>query len=131
MTHSEDIPTNVRQGLDHLSRSEVVTIVTRTKDGRDIPTLIGAVVVDGVAYVRSQNGDRGKWYHRALRTGTVSFVDGARQFPATVELVTDPAEIRRGEAATYQKYGGPLRNVFLKMLLLRTRRYVLRATLLD
>jgi hypothetical protein len=116
-----------RSPLDALAESEVVSLATRTRDGREIVTPIGIVVVDGVGYIRSQNGARAKWYKRVQRSREAVFLHGGARFPVTIENVTDQATLRRVDEAVFAKYGGPLRNLVLKALLHRTRKYLMRA----
>ena len=114
----------MRTSIDYLAESEVVNLVTRTKDGREITTLVGAVVVDGVGYIRSQRGAEAKWYKRALRTPEGGLLDGNTRYRVTFEHITDAALIRRVDRAIYVKYGSPLRNLVLRPMLWWTRRYV-------
>ncbi len=117
---------NERSAIDFLAESEVVRLATTTLDGREIVTPIGVVVADGVGYIRSQNGARAQWYRRARRSGRGVFLNGSTRYPVSIEDVTDAATIRRVDEATYAKYGGPLRNLLLRVLLWRTRKYVMQ-----
>ncbi|WP_327145538.1 DUF2255 family protein [Nocardia sp. NBC_01327] len=115
----------MRTSIDYLAESEVVNLVTRTKDGREITTTVGAVVVGGVGYVRSQRRAEAKWYKRALRTPEGALLEGNTRYRVTFEHITDPAVIRHVDRAIYAKYGGPLRNLALRPMLWWTRRYVI------
>lgn len=113
--------------LDILANSDVITIATVTATGNTITTPVGVVVVGDDAYVRSQRRAEAKWYQRALRHPAGYVVDGeGGRYPVAFEHVTDANTLRRVDAATYRKYGGPLRSLLLRPMLWWTRNYVVR-----
>jgi hypothetical protein len=88
---------------DYFERTDTITIVTGTKDGREIGTPVWGVVVDGVPYIRSAYGETSAWYRRVRRTGRASFGSGPR-WTAGVELVDDEATRGAVDDAYRRKY---------------------------
>jgi hypothetical protein len=81
-----------------------VDIETSTKDGKARRTVIWIVVVDGVPYVRSVRGARGKWFGRlmARRTGTIHV--GRRRVPVRASRITGTATNAKVSDAIRAKY---------------------------
>ncbi|WP_375388629.1 DUF2255 family protein [uncultured Amnibacterium sp.] len=88
---------------EYAARTPVVSIATRTKDGREIVTLIWAVVVDGSAYIRNGYGAASKWFGRASRNGGVAFADGDVRYPIRLERA-DPKVFDAVDEAYRSKY---------------------------
>ncbi|CAM3226057.1 DUF2255 family protein [Tsukamurella hominis] len=118
----------VEAALAAIARTETVELRTVTRDGRSIATPVGATVVGGRVYIRSQRRERSMWLRRAIRTPAGAIAADGTSLPVTFTLVDDPAELRRVTAATLAKYGGPLRSLLLRPALWWTRRFVVRAT---
>ncbi|AXH36094.1 DUF2255 family protein [Humibacter sp. BT305] len=109
--------------IEYLSRTDDVVIATELAAGGEVPTEIGAVVVDGVGYIRNGFGEASKWYRRIQRTHRAAFLDGGRRFPVTIEDVDDEPTITAVDEAYKKKYRGPgLRAVISG----GTRRYTMR-----
>lgn len=109
--------------LQILAETDEVDVETRSED-ETFETIIWIVVVDGVVYVRSVQGEQGRWYQRALADPRVAIlVDGDRMEFEAVH-VDDPAEIEAVSAALREKYppGGPLDRMTRDMVLDTTLR---------
>jgi hypothetical protein len=91
---------------DFLRVTDVVRIVTTTRDGRTIATPIWAVDVDGVSFIRSEFGHDSKWFRRAKRNPGVGFETPAGRRAVELEAIdeTDPLEAAVDEALR-AKYG--------------------------
>jgi hypothetical protein len=92
--------------IEYLDKTDTVSIATELKAGGEVVTLIWAVVVDGVPYIRNAYGEGSKWFRRLLRTGHAEFVDGSNRYPVTVEKVDDSSLISQVDAAYRSKYAG-------------------------
>ena len=86
-------------------RPDAIRMLDRAREvhvaapGKRVP--IWAVVVDDEAYVRSYRGERGAWYRRALREGSLE-IEGIE---ARVEEERDPELNERISDAFRAKYG--------------------------
>lgn len=98
--------TDSSAALDHLARTGIVHLATRTEDGREIVTKLWAVVDDGHAYVRNGYGGGSKWHARLRRSGRAAFVDGDRRYDVTAEPVADEDTNVRVDDAYRSKYAG-------------------------
>lgn len=88
-----------------LAKIEEVDIETRA--GPDAPAhrvTIWVVVVDGVPYLRSVRGVRGRWYREATAVPEVVVYAGERRLPAHVETVSDSITIAGVSEAFLRKY---------------------------
>ncbi len=92
--------------LDYLDKTDTVRIATELKAGGEVVTLIWAVVVDGVPYIRNAHGPSSKWFRRLLRDGSAVFIDGHERYPVTVREVDDEATRARVDDAYRTKYAG-------------------------
>ena len=90
--------------VEHLDRTGVVHLATTTDDGREVVTLIWAVVVDGVPYIRNGHGAASKWYGRLTRSRAGAFLDGETRHRVRVEHATDETELAGVDAAYRAKY---------------------------
>jgi len=91
---------------EFLRVTDVVRIVTTTRDGRTIATPIWAVDVDGVSFIRSEYGHDSKWFRRAKTNPGVGFETPAGRRAVELEAIdeTDPLEGRVDDALR-AKYG--------------------------
>lgn len=100
------------QLTEFLRVTEVVRIVTTTRDGRTIATPIWAVDVDGVSFIRSEYGHDGKWFRRATTNPGVGFETPAGRRAVELEAIdeTDPLEAAVDDAlrAKYSRQRGSL-----------------------
>jgi hypothetical protein len=92
--------------IDYLEKTDTVRIATELKAGGEVVTLIWAVVVDGVPYIRNAYGDKSKWFKRLLRDGSAVFIDGHERYPVTVREVDDEATRLKVDDAYREKYRG-------------------------
>lgn len=89
-----------------LGDDEEVSIVTRADDGRDKPTRIWSVVVDGVPYVRSAFGPESWWYRRAIGRDAAAFrTDDGTTTEVRLARVHDDAVESGVDGALTAKYG--------------------------
>lgn len=95
--------------LDLLDRTGEVHIRTRSDRGT-FETIIWIVVVDGVVYVRSVQGEDGRWYQRALADPVVAILVDGQEIDFRAVSVDDPDEIEDVTKALSAKYpaGGSL-----------------------
>jgi len=91
------------QQLALIDETKEVRIRTRGAT-RTFTTIIWIVVADGTVYVRSVDGEEGKWYQRALLDSRVEVVVGDQQIPFTAVHVEDGDEIDAVTAALHAKY---------------------------
>jgi hypothetical protein len=94
------------RAIDYLDKTDTVRIATELKAGGEVVTLIWAVVVDGVPYIRNAYGEGSKWFKRLLRDGSAVFIDGHERYPVTVREVDDEATKTRVDDAYRTKYAG-------------------------
>lgn len=91
--------------VEHLDRTDTVALTTPSASGEDVRTLIWAVTVDGVPYVRSGYGQTGRWYARALRARRGAFHARGRRLEVGFEPVSDPDLDVAIDRAYFAKYG--------------------------
>ena len=91
---------------EFLRVTDVVRIVTTTRDGRRIDTPIWAVDVDGASFIRSEYGHDAKWFRRATTNPGVGFQTPSGTRAVELEAIdeTDPLEAAV-DAALRAKYG--------------------------
>src|SRR5262245_12207237 len=78
-----------------------------TSRGADAPvhrTTIWPAVDEGEVYVRSLNGDDGRWYREALENPDVVLHVGGEAIPARAVHSADPESIGRASAGLQRKY---------------------------
>ena len=90
--------------LDLLDKSIEVDMLTPRSDGSMSSRPIWVVVVDGDAYVRSYQGERGAWYRRALADGRAAIRVDDRTIEVGVEPIRDEEINRRVSEAFRTKY---------------------------
>ena len=97
------------QQLALLDETKEVEIETRSERGT-FATIIWVVVIDGAVYVRSVQGEDGRWYQRALADPRVAILVDDERIEFRAVKVDDPAEIEAVTAALRAKYrpGGSL-----------------------
>jgi hypothetical protein len=88
----------------YLADRSVVTVVTTKRNGDDVSTPIWSVVVNDVPYIRSEYGQAGQWYRRAIARERVGFEIGDDIERVGIEPVTDEAELARVDDAYRAKY---------------------------
>jgi hypothetical protein len=78
-----------------------------TSRGADAPVhraTIWPAVEEGEVYVRSLNGERGRWYREALENPDVVLHIGGDAVAARAVHASDPESIRRASAGLQRKY---------------------------
>lgn len=90
--------------LEALRAKREVDIETRSPRGETHRVVIWVVVVDGVPYVRSVRGAKGRWFRELLRAGEGAVHVGARRVPVRAVRVTDDDVNARVSAAIQEKY---------------------------
>jgi hypothetical protein len=102
------------EDLAAIDAAEEVRIETQAPGGDVHRTIIWVMVDDGEVFVRSVNGEDGRWYREAKANPAVAIhVDGKR-LPATAIAADDPDSIERVSAALEVKYanhGASLRSM--------------------
>jgi hypothetical protein len=106
---------NVEALHAYLKGRSVVRVVTTKRNGDDVSTPIWSVVVDDVPYIRSEYGQAGRWYRRAIARGRVGFEIDDNIERVDIEPVTDEAELARVDSAYRAKYA--TRSSSLEMML--------------
>lgn len=86
-----------------LDKTKEVHVRTRSGD-RTVDTIIWIVVVDGTAYIRSVQGEDGRWYQRALEDPSIDILVGNERIPFQAVHVDDPSDIEAVSAALRAKY---------------------------
>ena len=86
---------------EFLRVTDVVRIVTTTRDGRTIATPIWAVDVDGASFIRSEYGHDAKWFRRATTNPGVGFETPSGTRAVELEAIDEsrPARGRRRRGA--------------------------------
>lgn len=90
--------------VDHIRRTQTVTVVTTRVDGTPVAAPIWAVVVEDVPYVRAAYGGRTSWFARAVsgRAVSMSLADGSVAERDRTAALDDPrvgVSVRRLEAS--------------------------------
>ena len=97
------------QQLALIEETQQVRIRTHTA-GKGRTTIIWIVVSEGVVYVRSVRGERGRWYQRALADPRVEILVDGEEIEFVAKPVDSDAEISAVSDALRSKYrpGGSL-----------------------
>jgi hypothetical protein len=113
---SKPAPRPASEALDWptLAAEPTVVVVTKDPDGRERATTIWLVVVDGVGTIRTGST---RWFANLQRDPALRPRARGIEYPLRIDLVADPAEGARIDAAFRAKYGFSDRLVSL----LRTR----------
>ena len=102
------------EDLAAIDAAEEVRIETQAPGGDAHRTIIWIMVDDGEVFVRSVDGERGRWYQEAKANPAVAIHLDGRRLPATAIPADDPDSIERVSAALNRKYaghGGSLRSM--------------------
>ena len=90
--------------LTRLDVAKEVDIETRSPEGKVHQVTIWIVVVDGVPYVRSVRGTRGRWYRELTARKEGALHVGSRRVPVRPAEVRAPETIDEVSAALWRKY---------------------------
>ena len=90
--------------VQRIDVAQEVDIETRSPEGKTHKVTIWVVVVDGVPYVRSVKGPKGRWYREltARKDGVLHV--GRRTVPVRPVKVRAPETIDEVSAAFWRKY---------------------------
>lgn len=97
--------------LEALRAEHEVGIETTSPRGERHRVVIWIVVLDGVPYVRSVRGEKGRWFRELLRAGEGAVHVGRRRVPVRAARVGDAAVIARVSDAIQEKYDRPRASV--------------------
>ena len=95
-----------REDLDLFDREREVGVETTQPDGSPRRTVIWIVVANGVPYIRSWLGERGKWYQDVVADPHGAIHADGRRFAFTAVPVSDPATIQACSDQLQAKYAG-------------------------
>jgi hypothetical protein len=90
--------------LRRFDETKVVEIETVSPKGAKHSVKIWIVVVDGVPYVRSVRGPKGRWYRELLARGEGAIVAGGKRTPVKAKRDKTKAAIDRTSDALRRKY---------------------------
>jgi hypothetical protein len=94
--------------LDLFDREEEVDIETTSAGPQRRRTTIWIVVADGVPFIRSVRGERGRWYRELRARPEVALHVAGRRIPVHPVLADDAESIEACSRALSAKYGdGP------------------------
>ncbi len=94
-----------QEDLDLLAATEEILIETRRPDGSTRKTIIWVMTDGDDVFVRSELGDRGRWYQAALAEPLVTIYAGNRSIAARAMPATDIVSVEACSAALKRKYG--------------------------
>jgi hypothetical protein len=94
------------EDLEAIDAAEEVRIETVAPGGAAHETIIWIMVDGGEVFVRSVNGEKGRWYQEAKANPAVAIHVDGRRLPATAIPADDPDSIDRVSAALNTKYSG-------------------------
>ena len=92
------------EDLAAIGAAEEIRIETQAPGASAHRTIIWVVVDNGEVFVRSVNGERGRWYREAKANPAVAIHLGGQRLPATAIPADDPDSIDRVSAALRSKY---------------------------
>jgi hypothetical protein len=84
---------------------EVDIETRRSEDAPVHRTTIWVVVADGEAYVRSEYGEKGRWWRELMATPDTVLHIGGEAIPVHAERADDPESVERASAGYRAKYG--------------------------
>ena len=90
--------------IERLDKEKVVDIETRSPKGTKHSVPIWIVVVDGVPYVRSVRGPKGRWYRELLAGGEGAVVAGVKRVPVNAAHDSSAEAIEAVSGALRKKY---------------------------
>ena len=94
------------EDLAAIDAAEEIRIETQAPNGPTHRTIIWIMVDDGEVFVRSVDGEKGRWYQEAKANPAVAIHVDGRRLPATAIPADDPDSIDRVSAALNRKYAG-------------------------
>jgi hypothetical protein len=92
--------------IERLDKEKVVDIETRSAKGTSHSVPIWILVVDGIPYVRSVRGPKGRWYRELLARGEGAVVAGGKRVPVKATHDSSPKAIESVSEALRRKYPG-------------------------
>jgi hypothetical protein len=92
--------------VTRFDRTDTVEIETRSDKGNQHSVPIWIVVVEGVPYVRSVRGPRGRWYRELLARGDGAIVAAGKRTAVRATQDTSAQAIEAVSAALRKKYRG-------------------------
>ncbi|MFL5778730.1 MAG: nitroreductase/quinone reductase family protein [Chloroflexota bacterium] len=92
------------EDLARLAQADEVEIETRAASGEVHRTIIWIVVDGGEVFVRSVNGERGRWYREAVARPSVAIHVDGRRLAATARPAPDIDAVERTSLALERKY---------------------------
>lgn len=90
--------------LARLEAAKLVQIETKRRSGEPRLTVIWIVVDDGEVFIRSDRGERGRWYQAAVRDSVAKLHFDGLTVPVKVVDASDADSIRRCSDALSNKY---------------------------
>ena len=90
--------------VQRMEVAKEVDIETRSPEGKANRVTIWIVIVEGVPYVRSVRGARGRWYRELTGRKEAVLHVGSRKVPVRPVKVTAPELIDEVSAALWRKY---------------------------
>lgn len=90
--------------ITRMDVAKEVDIETRSPEGKVNRVTIWIVIVDGVPYVRSVRGTRGRWYREITGRKEGVLHVGSRKVPVRPTKVKAPELIDEVSAALWRKY---------------------------
>jgi hypothetical protein len=90
--------------LDLLATTKEIRVETRSKSGDVHKTIVWPLVRDGVVYLRSYRGPKGRWYREALADPEIALLFDRRRVAARAVRATDDASVEACSAALRDKY---------------------------
>ena len=92
--------------VGELERRDEITIETRSRAGQTHRTVIWVVVVDGVPYIASVRGERGRWWRELTASGDGTVIAGRERVRVRAHHVRS-ADTKRAVSQAYaRKYAG-------------------------
>lgn len=90
--------------LERWDTAKIVEIETQSPKGTKHSVPIWIMVVDGVPYVRSVRGPKGRWYRELLARGEGAVVAGRKRVPVRATHDSSAAAIEAVSGALRRKY---------------------------
>jgi deazaflavin-dependent oxidoreductase (nitroreductase family) len=92
--------------LERIAQLEEIDVeTTGRRSGEPRRATVWVVVEGGAPFVRSEFGERGRWYQNALAEPRVALWVEGKRIDAEASRPTDPAVLRRVSDAIRTKYG--------------------------
>jgi hypothetical protein len=90
--------------VERFDKEKTVDIETQSPAGTKHSVPIWIMVVDGVPYVRSVRGPKGRWYRELLARGEGAVVAGGKRVPVKATHDSSPKAIEAVSGALRKKY---------------------------